>query len=643
VNPTNGTPATHRRAQSLERKLPLLITTLLAAVLAGSLVLTYATLSDSARRVTWERLGRSADQLGSLIKESLGRQEAIVATAARDSTIRSALSTPTRRTAAAASARLAKMLTANDTNVTIELWSNDGRRIAFTGRDEPTHGAQPGDAISLGAMTSSRRIPGSPDSVRAGAFYIDEGHPHFWIVAPVAEGGRRIGYVAREFRVAGGKAADATIEALAGHGVAAYYRNNDGSLWTTLGGEIASAPARRDSTDEGTVVTRPGAGRLLSAEQQKTGAPFGIVIEIPERDVLAAPRAAVVRLALLSIVLLAVGAIAAWIVSRQITRPLAEITTAAGSIARGDYDTRVEPRGDEELRRLAASFNRMADEIRTTHNELEMQAAEAEAVAIDLDRARAQAEDANRAKSEFLAVMSHELRTPLNAIAGYTELLELGLRGPVTEAQLRDLARIRTSQQHLLGLISAVLDLSRIEAGRVTYDLTPIPLDPFLSGLDSLVAPQAAAKSLTLEHLPASEPLAALADREKLRQVLLNLLSNAIRYTPSGGRVTISAAARDAHTVAITVSDTGIGVASDEQDKIFEPFVQLDRSLTKVRDGIGLGLAISRDLARGMGGEITVSSAGTGQGSQFVLTLPRAQVTGREPVATNTGEVPAAR
>ncbi|MFL5560159.1 MAG: sensor histidine kinase [Gemmatimonadaceae bacterium] len=630
--------------QSLERKLPLLITTPLGGVLVASLVLTYATLAESARDAAHDRLARSSAQLGALARTSMTRLRATVVAAARDSAVRAAAVRPTPAASAAASARLRGLLTPNDTNVAVELWSTDGKRIAFAGRDHPAAApASDVPGVEVSVLADRLHVSGSPDSVRVGALYVDEGHPHFWIVAPVRSGTRRVGYVAREYRIAGGTAADATIEALAGPGVVAYYRNADGSLWSTLGGEIASPPARRDSTGDGTVVTRPRAGRLLSAEQRDIGGPFGLVFEIPERGVLAAPRAAALRLALVSIVLLGAGVIGAWVVSRRITGPLATITRAAETIASGDYGVRVTPRGDEELRRLAASFNRMADEIRTTHSELEMQAAEAEAVAIDLDRARAQAEDANRAKSEFLAVMSHELRTPLNAIAGYTELLELGLRGPVTDAQMRDLARIRASQQHLLGLISAVLDLSRIEAGRVSYELAAIPLDPFLAGLDSLVAPQAAAKHLTLEHHPAGAPLAALADREKLRQVLLNLLSNAIRYTPSGGRVTISAAARDDQTVAITVSDTGIGIAADEQEKVFEPFVQLDRSLTKVRDGIGLGLAISRDLARGMGGEITIESGGTGRGSRFVVTLPRAPLTGHEVLPATTGEVQAAR
>ncbi|HTE48152.1 MAG TPA: ATP-binding protein [Gemmatimonadaceae bacterium] len=240
----------------------------------------------------------------------------------------------------------------------------------------------------------------------------------------------------------------------------------------------------------------------------------------------------------------------------------------------------------------------------------------------DLREARESARAASRAKSDFLATMSHELRTPLNAIGGYAELLEMELRGPVTDAQRRDLARIRASQQHLLGLISGVLDLSRIESGRVTYNLAHMQAHPLLAGLDALVAPQAGAKNLVLEYPGASRDLVVIADHEKLRQILLNLLSNAIRYTPPGGHIVMTVSAEDDATVAIAVSDNGPGIPLDRQAVVFEPFVQLDRSLTQTLEGVGLGLAISRDLARGMGGELSVESA-HGEGACFTVTLPR--------------------
>jgi signal transduction histidine kinase len=224
--------------------------------------------------------------------------------------------------------------------------------------------------------------------------------------------------------------------------------------------------------------------------------------------------------------------------------------------------------------------------------------------------------------------MSHELRTPLNAIGGYAELLELGIRGPINDAQRHDLERIRASQQHLLGLISGVLDMSRIEAGRVAYDLEPTLVGPFLDEIVGLVAPLAATKTVSLEHAAGAPGLAVLADREKLRQILLNLLSNAIRHTPPTGRITIAARERG-DVVALVTRDTGAGIPADALERIFEPFVQLDRSLTRVREGIGLGLSISRDLARGMGGEIDVEST-PGEGACFTLTLPRAIVGAEE-------------
>jgi PAS domain S-box-containing protein len=233
-----------------------------------------------------------------------------------------------------------------------------------------------------------------------------------------------------------------------------------------------------------------------------------------------------------------------------------------------------------------------------------------------------EAEVANRTKSQFLAAMSHELRTPLNAIGGYTDLMEVGVSGPVTSQQLAYLARIRGSQQHLLGIITDLLNYSRIEAGQVTYDLTDVPLHSMVETVLPLLEPQAAAKTIALEHGPCVGKAVAHADRTKAEQIVLNLLSNAVKFTPAGGRVVVSCMLADDQGV-ITVRDTGPGIPPDKQDAIFEPFVQLGRSLTSPHEGTGLGLAISRDLARAMGGDVTVESE-VDAGSTFKLTLPRA-------------------
>jgi signal transduction histidine kinase len=338
------------------------------------------------------------------------------------------------------------------------------------------------------------------------------------------------------------------------------------------------------------------------------------------------------QLALLSFVLTVLGAAVAWVLARRLTQPLVRVTRAAEAVASGDYRVRVPASGPDEVARLATSFNRMAEQVGASVAAVEQREGEMRALA-------EAAESANRAKSDFLATMSHELRTPLNAIGGYVELLDMELRGPVSDAQRRDLARIRASQEHLLGLISAVLDLSRIEAGRVTYDLAPLAVDPVLAGIDALVAPQAAAKSIVLVYAPCPPDLGVLADREKLRQILLNLLSNAIRHTPPAGTVSLAAVASP-QTVEISVSDTGPGIPLDRQAAIFEPFVQLDRSLTRTRDGVGLGLAISRDLARGMRGDLTVESRPE-HGARFVVTLPR--VTPDVASLSTSGETEAVR
>ena len=242
--------------------------------------------------------------------------------------------------------------------------------------------------------------------------------------------------------------------------------------------------------------------------------------------------------------------------------------------------------------------------------------------AIDDARRLADVEALSRAKSQFLASMSHELRTPLNAIGGYAELIEMGLGGSVTDQQREYLTRIRTSQQHLLRIINDLLNYSRIEAGKVTYDEELVALPSVMETVTAMVQPQMTAKGITLRAPPCPDAVVAVGDRLKIEQIVLNLLSNAIKFTPSGGTVTVSCGNGE-DSVSLSVTDTGPGIPSERLEDIFEPFVQLGRSLSSGHEGAGLGLAISRDLARAMNGDVTVQSA-SGKGATFTLRLPKA-------------------
>ena len=295
--------------------------------------------------------------------------------------------------------------------------------------------------------------------------------------------------------------------------------------------------------------------------------------------------------------------------------------------------------------RRAAELQALEDARRIAVEEALRRAAEMRSTdLVDLlDRTRRQAEEiehrrneadvANRTKTEFLAAMSHELRTPLNAIAGYVQLLMLGVRGPLTDEQAIDLGRIQRSQQHLLSLINDILNFSRLEAGAVTYEIESVPLGTVLEAATSMISLQAAAKQITLTLEPCPPTMRALADDSKLEQVLLNLLSNAVKFTQRGGHVSIRCEAADDH-VLTRVQDDGPGIPADRLADIFEPFVQLDRALGNPREGVGLGLAISRDLARGMQGDLTVESI-PGKGSTFTVSLKRAAATGAEPAGSD--------
>ncbi|MEO7455352.1 MAG: PAS domain-containing sensor histidine kinase [Gemmatimonadaceae bacterium] len=257
---------------------------------------------------------------------------------------------------------------------------------------------------------------------------------------------------------------------------------------------------------------------------------------------------------------------------------------------------------------------------KVTRDLTERRAAEDQAIATA--RRLAQSEEANQVKASFLAAMSHELRTPLNAISGYADLLITGIGGEVSEQQALYLGRIKSSQQHLLAIINDILNFSRIEAGQITYDIRVISVDAVVDAVLPMIEPQATAKGLRIER-SRCDGADVRADRSKVEQILINLLSNAVKFTPSGGTLTVSCERRGV-VVALHVTDTGIGIPTDELVAIFEPFVQVGRTLTSNQEGTGLGLAISSDLARAMKGRLVVESV-EGSGSRFTLELPDAR------------------
>jgi PAS domain S-box-containing protein len=265
---------------------------------------------------------------------------------------------------------------------------------------------------------------------------------------------------------------------------------------------------------------------------------------------------------------------------------------------------------EESMQALNRSLNaRVAQRTR----ELEL-ALEGEQIA------RKDAEAANRIKSELFARLSHEFRTPLHAVSGYLEILQQNIHGGLNAEQRRDVGRIHQAQEHLLALVNMILDFAKLEGGPIELSMAEIPVEETLRGAEALVAPQFAKKGVSYAHRSGDHSLTVFADREKMQQILVNLLANAVKFTPADGAVELDWRVEDENLV-VRVRDTGSGIPEDKIEQIFEPFVQLRSPGSVPSGGTGLGLPISRDLARAMGGDVTATST-MGVGSVFTLTLP---------------------
>jgi len=362
--------------------------------------------------------------------------------------------------------------------------------------------------------------------------------------------------------------------------------------------------------------------QVLSADAAVDPPGWFVFVEQPQGEAFASLNALLLRTAALLLAGLALAVAASVLLARRMVTPIRALQASVARLGAGNLDERVALQTGDELQALGKEFDRMGERLRRSYAELEDQVAarthELREALAQLEQQRAELEAASRHKSAFLAAMSHELRTPLNAVLGFSEVLRRRRHGELNERQDRYVEEIQAAGQHLLALINDVLDLARIEAGRMELELAPCSLPEAIEAALAMVQVRAERAGLALSCCIAPEVGTITADERRLKQVLLNLLANAVKFTPAGGSVRLRAEIGDG-AVQIAVQDTGIGIASEDQQRIFEEFRRVEGS--PVHEGTGLGLALARRFVELHGGEIRLQSA-PGAGSTFTVTLP---------------------
>ena len=798
ASPADGTADGVRGGLPLERKLPLLVLGLFTLVLFATLVVSYYQVRTAAIETSSDRLTALGKVFASLIEQQTTTRLALMRRISRDTAVQDALRARTPVLSPAAARALAPLhATPADSATPPLLWDSQGRPLGEPRLDLPADRRRVRDEV-VPAIARGDSSHVTPLRVSNGAASVFEAVP----VRDAA--GALLGFIVQERRLNVNPRALPLLRGLIGADIDFYFRNAGDNTWVEASGASAPPPvARGGTTDSVDFYDHGSDGAVLASTSPIRGTPMLLTVERPMTAILARPLATMRVLIAISIILSVTGALAVWLLSRRLVRPLGELTVAAEEMARGQYDQRVEPSRRDEIGRLATAFNRMAAEveassqtsaralnrltrsvemqeflaeasrilagsvsdetlltdlvrccvprladycsihvasddgvirrIETAHRdpamlgtvrallapyeysidspgdvpavmrtqqpivnndidlaaavrnapdaetarlmetvapnavmvvplvargtaigamsfvmtgstrtfapddlELAMELARRTAVAIDNAviyrrslQLRLEAEAASNAKSDFLAKMSHEIRTPINAMMGYAELLQMGISGPVNEAQAKQLARIRASGDHLTSLVGEILDLAKIEAGRMVVQPTAAPIGEAVENALTIVRPIATTKGVELSMAPDSEPKAEFfGDPQRVQQILANLLSNAVKFTPPGGSIVVrcgTGAKPGSHGradwVCVSVIDSGVGIGADDLERIFHPFVQVDSGYTRTQGGTGLGLTISRNLAQLMGGDITVQSA-PAQGSTFTLWLP---------------------
>jgi len=604
---------------SLERKLPILIGGLVACVLLATLAIVYVEVRSNAIDTATERLRNSARTLVAAIEPGVqNRIRQLDDVAASPAVVGLARGDTTARTEALRA--LATLRTRTDSIGPLQIIGRDGAVLAQLGGQT---------AVTLPETPAPRAQPAGA-VFEVSPFIRDDDRLLYWTISPIRSANDVVGYIT-QLRTLQVGATGELIEGLVGGNTALFFAHREGGPWAPLeGGALESPPAVPELDRTFLHDAADGTPHYAyAAPVQQTE--WLVVAQTPQPAVLARSNQVLRRIAFVGVLLMLLGGIAAWFVSRSVTRPLSALGGAADAIARGDYSRRTGLERDDEIGSLARSFDAMAGHVDATHAELERRFEHAQRLAAELEVARVDALQANRAKSDFLATMSHEIRTPINAVIGYTDLLDAGVAGELPPQQRAYVERIRLSSEHLITVVNDVLDFAKIESGQMRMSATSLPAADTIAAACAILHAPALERGIEIRSR-CTDDARFIGDAHRVQQILLNLLSNALKFSPPNECIDISCDARTSRApgtdtprdwTCITVTDRGPGIAHDQLEQIFEPFIQGNAGYTRSHGGTGLGLAIARSLARMMDGDLSVESR-PGQGAAFTVWLPAA-------------------